>query len=109
MTRAMDKNMITAVICSDFSKAFDRLNHDTLISILHYIGCNESAYKIINSFLTDRIQEVVYNIQYSDFNRIIQEFPQDSMIGPLLYTIYTVFFLYELNSICRSYAETEPI
>lgn len=90
--RSVDANKISALISLDFSKAFDMLNHKILHSILHYIGFSDNATNFIRSFLSDRSQQVVYNKKYSAPLSISVGVPQGSILGPLLYTIYTFNF-----------------
>ena len=95
--RAWDENKITILTLLDFSKAFDMLNHHILLSILHFIGFSESARRLIQSFLSDRTQQVVLNEQCSNSLSVGLGVPQGSILGPLLYTVYTFNFVSSLN------------
>lgn len=95
--RASDQNKITILTLLDFSKAFNLLNHQLLLSILHYIGFSEDAVCLVQSFLSDRTQQVVLNEQYSDLLHISLGVPQGSILGPLLYTVYTFRFFSALR------------
>lgn len=89
---ATDQNKITALVLLDFSKAFDTLDHDILISILHFIGFANSACILLANYLSEREQKVIVNDQISKSLHITRGVPQGSILGPLLYTIYTVNF-----------------
>ena len=58
--KASDENKISILILLDYTKAFDTINHTILISILHFIGFNESACALLSSFLTNRLQQVQF-------------------------------------------------
>lgn len=48
---AVDNNKITALVMLDYSKAFDKINHEILISILHYLGFDSNATALLKSYL----------------------------------------------------------
>lgn len=87
--RAIDDNQITTLVLLDYSRAFDTLNHSLLLAILHYIGFGRDALNFFSSYLTGRRQVVSYGGSSSPELPIISGVPQGSILGPLLYTIYT--------------------
>lgn len=95
--KACDDGKISALILLDFTKAFDMLNHSILLSVLHYTGFGDRAIKLIKSFLTHRTQRVVIAECFSDSLSVTTGVPQGSILGPLLYTIYTGKFHETLN------------
>lgn len=86
---ALDKDQATVLILLDFTKAFDMVNHEILLSLLHYVGFSESALTLVSSFLSNRRQRVLLNGKLSNALNIVSGVPQGSILGPLLYTIYT--------------------
>ena len=76
----------------DFSKAFDLLNHEILVAKLHHVGFKKSASDMILSFLSNRMQQVKLNNKVSSELMVSQGVPQGSILGPLLYSIYTCSF-----------------
>lgn len=90
--RASDAGKVTVLILLDYSKAFDMINHKMLISILGHIGFKDNAIKLVSSYLMDRSQVVTCNNRISESLKIEKGVPQGSILGPLLFTIYTSCF-----------------
>lgn len=76
------------VIYTDFEKAFDRVDHNILLSKLHKLGIHGDLLRWIESYLTNRCQAVVLGGYRSDFIIIPSGVPQGSHLGPLFYNIY---------------------
>ena len=73
----------------DLSKAFDTLDHSTLLSKLAYYGIGRDMFNnLLKSYLTDRYQYVEYKSARSPTKSIITGVPQGSILGPFLFLIY---------------------
>ena len=73
----------------DFSAAFDRVNHRALIYKLRLMGIGGPFLNIFTEFLTNRTQRVVVDGHYSELRNVISGVPQGSVLGPLLFILYT--------------------
>lgn len=93
ITVCLDNKLVTCVVLLDYSKAFDTINHRLLLAKLKYYGLSEAAVTLIRSFLTNRKQRIKANCQFSSFLNISAGVPQGSIIGPLLFIIYTADIL----------------
>lgn len=104
--RALDRGMAVLSVSLDYSKAFDVLDHDLLCAKLHYLGFDELSQTFLGEYLADRTQRVRLNGGLSSAGRIISGVPQGSILGPLLFLIYT-FDIFDSvsNSHVQSYAD----
>ena len=74
----------------DLSAAFDTIDHDILLQRLEMnFGISGVALKWFRSYLTSRWQTVVVDGVYSKSKELKFGVPQGSVLGPVLFTIYT--------------------
>lgn len=95
--RAYDKKMNTILSLLDFSKAFDTINHQLLVSKLKYYGFSVASFSLLSSYLHNRKQIIFSNNSFSDQAQILSGVPQGSILGPLLFLVYTSDILNSLT------------
>ena len=87
-TDSLEKGTPVDIVYLDFSKAFDSVPHERLLLKLKAYGIQGNILEWIRSFLSERKQAVVVNGVKSVTNNVLNEVPQGSVMGPLLFLIY---------------------
>ena len=86
----MEAQKVTLLVLLDLSAAFDTVRHDTLLNRLKSrFGVDGKALEWFASYLADRTQRVTVNDGLSSAFPLRQGVPQESCLGPLLFTVYT--------------------
>ena len=78
------------VIYLDFSKAFDKVDHNILLAKLKLYGVTGKVYEWIESFLRGRKQSVVVDGQKSNVVEVDSSVPQGTVLGPVFFIIYVI-------------------
>ena len=68
----------------DFSKAFDTVPHNGLLSKLKHYGIDDNIWLWICNFLKNRKQSVVVDGKQSSLIDVVSGVPQGTVLGPLL-------------------------
>lgn len=86
--KAFEEKQFIAGVYVDFSKAFDRLNHITLLKKLELYGIRGIPLQLLSTYLNFRKQAVVIGDSLSSFKSVNAGVPQGSILGPLLFNFY---------------------
>ena len=97
------------LILLDFSKAFDKVNHSKLLRKLHQYGIRGNALNWIRAFLGNRSQTVVLDGEESGSVPVTSGVPLGSVLGLILFLIYTNDLPDELASKVRLFADDTAV
>ena len=89
MLEALENRESSIGVYLDLSKAFDTLDHGVLLKKLSHYGIRGTTLKWFKSYLINRKQYVLFSGGKSNVHRMPTGVPQGSVLGPLLFIVYT--------------------
>ena len=87
--QAMENGEVTGSVFIDLSKAFDCVDHEILVDKLKRLNMSPSVISWFESYLSGRSQSVKLDDKISKDLPLNVGVPQGSILGPLLFIIYT--------------------
>ena len=95
----LDNGLDVCVVFFDLKKAFDSVPHIVLLRKIAALNPDPHLYHWIANYLCQRTQAVGVDGETSATLPVISGVPQDSVLGPLLFLVYTLMGLLRFNSL----------
>ncbi len=105
VAKSLDTNKQVDVAVLDFSKAFDRVPHQRLLSKARHYGISGNINNWLASFLIGREQRVLLDGSASSSVPVSSGVPQGTVLGPILFLIYINDLGQDINCQIRLFAD----
>ena len=99
LVKSVENEDIVMGVFLDFSKAFDTVDHEILLSKLHHYEIRGIALSWFKSYLENRKQFVTYNGVESSLQLIRCRVPQGYILGPFISDIY--IYINDFANVCN--------
>ena len=86
--KIMERGENADVIYSDFSKAFQKVDHGLLLHKIRALGIKGKLLRWISNFLRQRKQRVLIDGEVSEETEVASSVPEGTVVGPLFFLIY---------------------
>ena len=86
---ALERGKEGRIVLIDFSAAFDMVNHQGILYGLCSVGIGGSVLYILTQFLSNRSQHALVDGCQSKLVDVVSGVPQGSVLGLLLFFLYT--------------------
>ena len=89
---ALESGQGAKIVQIDFSAALGRVNHQDNLYKLCLVGIGGSVLSILTQFPSNRSQHVLVDGCWYELVNVVSGVPQGSVLGPLLFLLYTRSF-----------------
>ena len=96
--KSMKSGEVTLATLVGFSKAFDTITHDKVITKLHKLGFSPESLRLISSYLSHGSHFVLIDANASKTRMLYFGIPQGSILGPIIFNLYSNDLQDTLNS-----------
>ena len=97
------------IVQIDFSADFDRVNHQRILYKLSFVGIGGSVLSVLTQFLSNQSQYVLVDGFRSKLVNVVSGVPQGSVLGPLLFLLYTSKLFSILENKLIGYADDSTL
>ena len=87
---ALESGQEDSILQIDFSAASDRVNHQSILYKLCSVGIGGSVLSILTQFMSNQSQHIMVDGCRSKLVDGVSGVPQGSVLGPLLFFLYTL-------------------
>lgn len=104
INKALEDKHYCSGVFLDISQAFDKVWHPGLIYKIKHIF-PAAYFNLLKSYLTERTFQTKVNEEKSNYHPIHSGVPQGSVLGPILYVLYTSDIPESQNTVIGTFAD----
>ena len=86
--KSLEERKVCSTVFLDVAQAFDKVWHERHIYKLSKLLPNQFA-QLLKSYISDLVSRIKQEDAYSELKKIKSGVPQGSVLGPVLYLIYS--------------------
>jgi hypothetical protein len=98
ISQAWDKREGCGIMCVDFKKAFDSVEHDAIKKVLEFFNFGEYMVGMVMTLINDRKARVIVEDGYSQTLKIARGTPQGDRSSPYIFIIVMEVLLMKIKS-----------
>lgn len=106
--KALEEKQVCSAVFLDVAQAFDKVWHGGLLHKLYKMLPQKFA-ALLESYVTDRLFRIKQDEEFSDLREIKAGVPQGSVLGPILYLLYTCDIPQINNTTIATFADDTAI
>ncbi len=97
ISRSWELGQPTGIMCVDFAKAFDSVEHEMISNVLTFFGFGDYMVKMVNTLLNDRKSRIIFEGGYSEDVIIGRGTPQGDRSSPYIFILCIEILIIRIN------------
>jgi hypothetical protein len=98
ISRSWEMSLPTGIMCVDFAKAFDSVEHEMITNVLKFFGFGEFVVGMVSTLLNDRKSRIIFEGGYSEDVIIGRGTPQGDRSSPYIFILCIEILIMKINS-----------
>ncbi len=97
ISRSWELGWPTGIMCVDFAKAFDSVEHEMISNVLTFFGFGDYMVKMVSTLLNDRKSRIIFEGGYSEDVIIGRGTPQGDRSSPYIFILCIEILIIRIN------------
>jgi hypothetical protein len=97
ISRSWELGRPTGIMCVDFAKAFDSVEHEMISNVLKFFGFGDYMVTMVGTLLNDRKSRIIFEGGYSENVTIGRGTPQGDRSSPYIFILCIEILIIRIN------------